>query len=45
MFAVRTLKLAATMDGKEALFEAKGRTLVSPGWKVLQQAEVAENEG
>lgn len=45
VFAVRTLKLTATMDGKEALFEAKGRTLISPGWKVLQQAEVAEDEG
>ena len=45
VFVVRTLKLTATMDGKEALFEAKGRTLVSPGWKVLQQAEVAEDEG
>lgn len=45
VFAVRTLKLAATMDGKEALFEAKGLTLVSPGWKVLQQAEVAEDDG
>lgn len=45
VFAVRTLKLTATMDGKEALFEAKGWTLVSPGWKVLQQAEVAEDEG
>lgn len=45
VFAVRTLKLTATMDGKETLFEAKGRTLVSPGWKVLQQTEVAEDEG
>lgn len=48
VFAVRTLKLTATVDGKEALFEAKGRTLVSPGWKALQQAEVAqvvEDEG
>ena len=48
VFAVRTLKLTATVDGKEALFEAKGRTQVSPGWKVLQQAEVAqvvEDEG
>ena len=48
VYAVRTLKLTATMDGREALFEAKGRTLLSPGWKVLQQAEVAqvvEDEG
>lgn len=45
VFAVRTLKLTATIDGKEALFEAKGRTVVSPGWKVLQQAEIAEDAG
>lgn len=45
VFAVRTLKLTATMDGKEALFEAKGRTLVSPGWKTLQQAETTEDDG
>ena len=48
VYAVQTLKLTATMDGKEALFEATGRTLLSPGWKVLQQAKVAqvvEDEG
>jgi len=45
VFAVRTLKLTSTLDGKEALFEAKGRTLVSPGWQVLQQADVPEDEG
>lgn len=45
VFAVRTLQLAATVDGKEALFEAKGRTLVSPGWKTLQQAEMTEDGG
>lgn len=44
VFAVRTLKLTATMDGKEALFEAKGRTLLSPGWKVLQQADISEDD-
>lgn len=45
VFAVRTLQLAATVDGKEVLFEAKGRTLVSPGWKTLQQTEMAEDGG
>ena len=45
VFAVRTLQLTATVDGKEALFEAKGRTLVSPGWKTLQQGETAEDGG
>lgn len=44
VFAVRTLKLAATVDGKEAQFEAKGRTLLLPGWKVLQQAATAEDD-
>lgn len=43
LFAVRTLKLTATVDGKEALFEAKGRTLVSPGWKTLQQPNISED--
>lgn len=44
VFAVRTLKLTATVEGKEAQFEAKGRTLLSPGWKVLQQADIAEDD-
>ena len=44
VFAVRTLKLSATLDDKEALFEAKGRTLLSPGWKTLQQADIAEDD-
>lgn len=44
VFAVRTLKLTATVDGKEALFEAKGRTLLSPGWKTLLQAEAIDDE-
>ena len=35
MYAVRTLQLGATLDDNHALFEAKGRTLVSQGWKVL----------
>ena len=36
--------LTATVDGKEAQFEAKGRTLLSPGWEVLQQADIAEDD-
>ena len=43
VFAVRTLKLTATVDGKEAQFEAKGRTLLSPGWKTLQQPHISED--
>ena len=44
--AVRTLRLAATMDGKEAIFEAKGRTLLESGWKILtaQDAALLDNE-
>lgn len=39
VYAVRTLQLGAEMDGKQALFEAKGRTLLSQGWKVLADQE------
>lgn len=48
VYAVRTLQLGAEMDGKQALFEAKGRTLLSQGWKVLADQEngpCAEGEG
>ncbi len=45
VFAVRTLKLTAMVDGKEALFEARGRTAVSQGWKLLYQAEEVQDAG
>ena len=48
VYAVRTLRLGAALDGKQALFEAKGRTLLSQGWKVLADQEdgpCAEGEG
>jgi DNA topoisomerase I, bacterial len=45
VFAVRTLQLGTDMDGKQALFEAKGRTLVSQGWKVLAVSENDADEG
>lgn len=48
VYAVRTLQLGADVDGKQALFEAKGRTLLSQGWKVLADQEngpCAEGEG
>lgn len=35
VYAVRVLQLTTDLDGKRALFEAKGRTLLSQGWKVL----------
>ena len=40
--AVRTLQLGADMDGKQALFEAKGRTRISQGWKVLMATGLAD---
>lgn len=33
------------MDGKRALFEAKGRTLLSQGWKILADQEDGPDEG
>ena len=33
------------IDGTEAVFEARGRTLVSSGWKVLLQNDAAETDG
>lgn len=41
VYAVRELQLAADLDGKQALFEAKGRTLLSQGWKVLTAEDAA----
>lgn len=45
VYAVRTLQLGADVDGKQALFEAKGRTLLSQGWKVLADQEGGPDEG
>lgn len=45
VYAVRTLQLGAEMDGKQALFEAKGRSLLSQGWKVLADQENDPDEG
>lgn len=41
VYAVRVLQLTADLDGKQALFEAKGRTLLSQGWKVLTTGDAA----
>ena len=43
VYAVRTLQLGADLDSKQALFEAKGRTLVSQGWKVLVSNDQTED--
>ena len=45
VYAVRTLQLGADVDGKQALFEAKGRTLLSQGWKILAASEDDADEG
>ncbi|MDY0203759.1 MAG: type I DNA topoisomerase [Desulfovibrio desulfuricans] len=45
VYAVRTLQLGADVEGKQALFEAKGRTLLSQGWKVLADQENGPDEG
>lgn len=44
VYAVRVLQLAANLDGKQALFEAKGRTLLSQGWKVLTEGDAATED-
>ena len=35
VYAVRSLRLEGEAADRKAVFEAKGRTLVQPGWKVL----------
>ncbi len=45
VFAVRALQLkAGQIDGRDVLFEAKGRALVTPGWKTLMQKDDSEDE-
>ena len=44
MYAVRVLQLATDLDGKQALFEAKGRTLLSQGWKILTADDAATED-
>lgn len=41
VYAVRTVRLGAELDGKEAVFEAKGRVLRDQGWKVLTTTDAA----
>ena len=41
---MRTLQLTADLDGKQALFEARGRTLLSQGWKVLTAGDAATED-
>lgn len=44
VYAVRVLQLATDLDGKQALFEAKGRTLLSQGWKILMADDAATED-
>lgn len=44
MYAVRVLQLATNLDGKQALFDAKGRTLLSQGWKILTAGDAATED-
>jgi DNA topoisomerase-1 len=45
VYAVRVLRLSADLDGKEAVFEARGRVLTTQGWKVLLQEDATDEEG
>jgi DNA topoisomerase-1 len=45
VYAVRTLRLAAPLDGKTAVFEAGGRTLLEPGWKTVLFDDDAADDG
>ncbi|GFH63444.1 MAG: DNA topoisomerase I, partial [Candidatus Desulfovibrio kirbyi] len=42
VYAVRLLRLGAELDGRQAVFEAKGRALLSSGWKTLLQEDQTE---
>ncbi len=44
VYAVRTLTLEGDAGGKQAIFEAKGRTLVQPGWKALVAKDETEED-
>jgi DNA topoisomerase-1 len=39
VYAVVVLRLGADVDGKQAVFEAKGRKMLAPGWKALNIPE------
>lgn len=44
VYAVRVLQLAADLDGKQAIFEARGRMLLSQGWKMLTAGDAATED-
>jgi len=45
VYAVRVLRLGTDLGGKTAEFEARGRTLVEPGWRTVLFADDAADEG
>lgn len=45
VFAVRSLTLEGDADGKAARFEARGRTLINPGWKALVETDQTDEDG
>ena len=44
VYAVRVLQLGAELDGKQAVFETRGRTMLSQGWKVLAANDAATED-
>lgn len=44
VFAVRVGRLAAAVDGKQAVFEARGRTLLEKGWKEVMASDDSEEK-
>ena len=44
VYTVRLLQLTAELDGKQAVFEARGKTLLSHGWKVLTAEDAATED-
>ncbi len=41
VYAVRVATLCASVNGKDAIFEARGRTLIEQGWRVLTSGDSA----
>lgn len=44
LFAIRQVTLEGDVNGKPARFEARGRTLITPGWKALVATDQTEEE-
>lgn len=44
LFSVRVVRVQADLDDKKAIFEGRGRTLVSPGWLSVSGKAAEEDE-